>query len=203
MFGEEVGPALVEPLGEDRRALDVREQEGDGATWRLHFVLAYCSDVSRAARRSVANATPTTDPLRAAASAALPSAVLRVLRPSRQLEHLGLPHEQVGHVEQLLRALDERSCLRSEANRLLELTAMGKDAGGGDLQLGAAAHVDLLDGLPRYREVLVGLVESTLLGKDAGEHRGKVSGARPLPRSLQDLQTGHAARAPPRPDCPL
>jgi hypothetical protein len=35
--GEEFGPALVEPLGEDRRALDVREEEGDGATWRLHF----------------------------------------------------------------------------------------------------------------------------------------------------------------------
>jgi len=36
VFGEEVGPALVEPLGEDRRALDVGEQEGDSATWRLH-----------------------------------------------------------------------------------------------------------------------------------------------------------------------
>jgi hypothetical protein len=36
VLGEEVGPVLVEPLGEDRRALDVREQEGDGAAWRLH-----------------------------------------------------------------------------------------------------------------------------------------------------------------------
>ena len=43
VFGEEVGPALVEPLGEDRRALDVREQEGDGATWRLHS----CSPTAR------------------------------------------------------------------------------------------------------------------------------------------------------------
>ncbi|HLM92914.1 MAG TPA: hypothetical protein VK273_03785 [Gaiellaceae bacterium] len=36
VVGEEVGPALVEPFGKDRRALDIREQEGDSATWRLH-----------------------------------------------------------------------------------------------------------------------------------------------------------------------
>src|SRR4029078_7078302 len=78
----------------------------------------------------------------------------------------------------------------SKGNRLLELPATGKDASGGDLQLGAAAHVELLDGLPCYREVLVGLVGPALLGKDAGQHGGEVSSAGPLPRSLKDLQTG-------------
>jgi len=70
-----------------------------------------------------------------------------------------------------------------------DFTSKSKDASGGDLQLGEATHVDRLDCLPRHGEVLVGLVQPTLLGKDARQQGGEVSGARPLPRSLEYLQT--------------